>query len=188
MDEKRLLVIAEDCSKKSLVPDNEKAFLQLVASKCVEAGYLRNARGYASAELGDLFTEHQREFLINFYNSQNKNSGLNIDEPKNNERKPKDLRNKSKRELIDSPLRGLSLFTFGIIFVTVMLVLSLFFSEPSPFQYFVFRIVLALAASGITASIPGFLEVRVSNGVRAGGALAVFVIVFFFSPASLITR
>jgi hypothetical protein len=33
--------------------------------------------------------------------------------------------------------------------------------------------------------IPGFIEVEISNLVKAGGALAVFVIVFFFSPAQL---
>ncbi len=76
-------------------------------------------------------------------------------------------------------------FTFGVIFVTALLVLAVKFPEPTSFQYMVFRIVLALAAGGVGAMIPGFLKVEVKPGIRAGGALAVFVIVFFFNPAKL---
>jgi hypothetical protein len=47
---------------------------------------------------------------------------------------------------------------------------------------------LALAAAGVAAFIPGFIEVDVKNWVRAGGAIAVFVVVYFFSPANLVTQ
>jgi hypothetical protein len=76
-------------------------------------------------------------------------------------------------------------FAFGVVFVTALLVLAVKFPEPTSFQYMVFRIVLALAAGGVGAMIPGFLKVEVKPGIRAGGALAVFVIVFFFNPAKL---
>lgn len=80
-------------------------------------------------------------------------------------------------------------FTFGVAFVVAMLVLAIKFPRPSPFQYSVFRIVLSLAAAGAAAMIPGFININVnpSTGflIRAGGALAVFVIVFFFNPAQL---
>jgi len=76
-------------------------------------------------------------------------------------------------------------FGFGVIFVVVLLVLAYRFPYPTPFQYTVFRIVLALAAGGVAAMIPGFLNVDLSTKVRAGGASAVFVIVYFFSPAAL---
>lgn len=46
---------------------------------------------------------------------------------------------------------------------------------------------MALAAGGTAAVIPGLLETNLSHGqvlaIRAGGALAVFVIVYFYSPA-----
>jgi hypothetical protein len=32
----------------------------------------------------------------------------------------------------------------------------------------------------------GFIEVDVKNWVRAGGAIAVFFVVYFFSPADLV--
>lgn len=76
-------------------------------------------------------------------------------------------------------------FAFGVVFVVVLLVLATLVPNPTPFQYTVFRIVLALAAGGVAAMIPGFLTINVPNFLRAGGALAVFVIVYFYSPAQL---
>jgi hypothetical protein len=77
-------------------------------------------------------------------------------------------------------------FTFGIFFIMSMLVLALFVPNPTPFQYLVFRVVLSLAAAGVAAMIPGFIELNIPNWIRAGGALAVFLIVFFYNPASLV--
>lgn len=57
-------------------------------------------------------------------------------------------------------------------------------SQP---QFEILRIVAALAGGGIGAMIPGFLDVNMKPNakfaVRAGGGLAVFVILYFFSPA-----
>ncbi len=74
----------------------------------------------------------------------------------------------------------------GMVFVIAILVLAIVFPIPSPFQYQVFRIVLSLAAAGFVSMTPGFLQVTISNFLRAGGALAVFAIVYFYNPASLI--
>jgi len=74
----------------------------------------------------------------------------------------------------------------GVAFVVAILALAVFIPNPQPFQYQVFRIVLSIASAGFVSMTPGFLEVTVSNWVRAGGALAVFVIVFFYNPAALL--
>lgn len=80
-------------------------------------------------------------------------------------------------------------FVFGVAFVVALLVLAIKFPTPTPFQYSVFRIVLALAAAGVAAMIPGFINIEVSAStqllIRAGGAIAVFVVGFFFNPAQL---
>lgn len=80
-------------------------------------------------------------------------------------------------------------FAFGVTFVVALMVLAIKFPRPTPFQYNVFRIVLSLAAAGAAAMIPGFINIEVNPTtgllIRAGGALAVFVIVFFFNPAQL---
>ena len=80
-------------------------------------------------------------------------------------------------------------FAFGAIIVVAILALAILFPEPTSFQYEVFRIVLAIACGGLAAVIPGFLTVRIDAlgiAIRAGGALAVFILVYFFNPAQLV--
>lgn len=77
-------------------------------------------------------------------------------------------------------------FMFGLVFIVALLALAIAFPNPTPFQYQVFRIVLAIAIAGIAATIPGFLEVTLSTWLKAGGALGVFAVVYFFNPASLV--
>ena len=74
-----------------------------------------------------------------------------------------------------------------IIQVLLLLSIAIFIPNPTEFQLFVFRIVLALAAGAFGALIPGFIEVEFKNWLRAGGALALFAIVFFLNPPALIT-
>lgn len=74
----------------------------------------------------------------------------------------------------------------GVAFIVTLLVLAIKFPHPTPFQYNVFRIVLSLAAAGEAAVVPGFLNVSINTSIRAGGALAVFIVVFFFNPAKLV--
>lgn len=78
-------------------------------------------------------------------------------------------------------------FGFGVAFLTAILVIAIVQPNPTGFSYTVFRIVLALAAAGVGAVIPGFLQVSYRNLLRAGGAVALFVIVYFFAPAPLNT-
>ena len=57
------------------------------------------------------------------------------------------------------------------------------FADPNLVR--ILRIVLSVAAGILGATIPGFLHVQWSGGgfiIRAGGALALFVITFFGSP------
>jgi hypothetical protein len=81
-------------------------------------------------------------------------------------------------------------FAFGVVGVAAMLVLAIAFPQPTSFQYEVFRIVLAIACGGVVAVIPGFLAVSMDApglAIRAAGALAVFLLVYFFNPARLVT-
>ncbi|MCZ6654320.1 MAG: AAA family ATPase [Planctomycetota bacterium] len=82
-------------------------------------------------------------------------------------------------------------FVFGSVFVIAMLTIGCviaFRKNPTdvpPFAMLIFRVVLALAAAGVAATLPGFLEIE-SNvaefGLRAGGALAVFVLIYLTNP------
>lgn len=77
-------------------------------------------------------------------------------------------------------------YGFGGVFVIALLVLAVKFPHPTAFQLGVFRTVLALACAGVAAMIPGFLSLNLdATGIllRAGGALAVFVLVYRVNPA-----
>jgi hypothetical protein len=76
----------------------------------------------------------------------------------------------------------------GVVFVAIMLAVAIFIPSPTASQERVFRIVLALAAAGFVSMTPGFLNVEISSWVKAGGALAVFVLTFFYNPGSLAAK
>jgi hypothetical protein len=82
---------------------------------------------------------------------------------------------------------GFAAFAFGVAFVIAIVVLAIKLPNPTHFQYSVFRVILAIAAAGVGAMIPGFLSLSITSSaglvVRAAGALGVFVVVYFFNPA-----
>src|SRR4051812_41859054 len=77
----------------------------------------------------------------------------------------------------------IAVFSFGVMCVVGLPVMALWIPLPSPWQYAVLRTLLALGAAAVTAFLPGALHVDIRSGVRAGGALGVFVFVYAFSPA-----
>jgi hypothetical protein len=77
-------------------------------------------------------------------------------------------------------------FLFGVVFILILLAVAVFDRQPSPIGILIYRVVLALAAAGIGAVIPGMIDVNVSTIIRAGGAIALFVIVYWFKPADLV--
>ena len=79
-----------------------------------------------------------------------------------------------------------TIFLSGGAFLTLLIALALFVPNPTGFQYTVFRVILSLAAAGFAGPIPGFITAKIPNYVEAGGALAVFVLVYYFNPAALV--
>ena len=78
-------------------------------------------------------------------------------------------------------------FCFGVAILGICIAIAVFQPYPSPFLYFVTRVALALAAAGFAVVLPGLLEVQLNSQVKAAGTLAVFCIIYFFSPADLAT-
>ena len=77
------------------------------------------------------------------------------------------------------------LLVVSMIFLVTLLVLVTLFPNPTPSQFFVFRVVLALSAAGIGAIIPGFLVAEGKQNeimFRAGGAILLFLIVYLVNP------
>ncbi len=73
-------------------------------------------------------------------------------------------------------------FSFGVIFLAVMLGLALTVPNPTESQWQIFRVVLAAAAAGATVFLPGAVSLDVRPSLRASGALAVFALVYWFNP------
>jgi hypothetical protein len=64
---------------------------------------------------------------------------------------------------------------------------SVAYPQPDPIQFTVIRLLFALLAASLASILPGFMHVAAHKWVTAAGALAVFIIVYFLSPARLVT-
>jgi CheY-like chemotaxis protein len=80
--------------------------------------------------------------------------------------------------------------TSGLIFIAIMLLVAIFIATPTPFQMFIFRVVISLAAGGFGAALPGFFNLNLpiwkKGMLHAGGALGLFAIVYLINPPSLL--
>jgi hypothetical protein len=96
------------------------------------------------------------------------------------------------RKLTDRwSLDQLLAFGFGVGFILLLVILAVAIPNPTDSTFYVFRVVLALAAAGFATAIVGLLSIKLSGGrrwqIRAGGAIVLFLVVFFGKPATLVT-
>ena len=86
-------------------------------------------------------------------------------------------------------LERYAIFLFGVIFLSAILTLIVAIPKPTLAQFFTFRLTLALAAAGVGAFIPGFIQFEQAlphrGLIRCGGAMALFATVWFSNPAKL---
>jgi hypothetical protein len=83
--------------------------------------------------------------------------------------------------------------TLAAVVVVGLGVFLLIRNEPisDPRLFFVLRLLMSFSAAVLGATIPGFLDVSWSGGgliVRAGGALALFVLTFLYTPDLVSTQ
>lgn len=80
-----------------------------------------------------------------------------------------------------------SVFIFGVVFMATILILSVWIPEPTKSQFFTFKLVISLAAAGIGALLPGFVEFKTKilplGTLRAGGAIGLFLVIWYTDPA-----
>lgn len=80
-------------------------------------------------------------------------------------------------------VKTLIAFAFGSIFIISILVFTAVVKNPSPTEIWTYRIILALAAAGVAAILPGFIDIKYKGFVQAGGAIGVFVLILLAFPA-----
>jgi hypothetical protein len=80
-------------------------------------------------------------------------------------------------------IKTLIAFVFGAIFIISILVFTAVVKDPSPTEIWTYRIILALAAAGVAAILPGFIDIKYKGFVQAGGAIGVFVLILLAFPA-----
>jgi hypothetical protein len=79
-------------------------------------------------------------------------------------------------------------FGVGVVFAFTLLILSSVFPEPSNAQRQIWQGILSVALAAFANGILGLLEVnlklpKLGLSIRAIGAIAIAIIVFFFAPA-----
>jgi hypothetical protein len=79
---------------------------------------------------------------------------------------------------------------FGVLGLLMLLsALLIAFKKPDPtkFQFWVFRVYLSLGVAFVGTVLPGFVDLEGRIGellIRAGGTIALFLIVYFIKPPS----
>jgi hypothetical protein len=74
------------------------------------------------------------------------------------------------------------LSVFGIVFLVIVVLVPRVHLGSDSLSYYALRVGLSLAAAGLAIFLPGSLNVSLPGGTRAGGALAVFALVFWKAP------
>jgi hypothetical protein len=72
-----------------------------------------------------------------------------------------------------------ALVVFAGFFFLVLVLVAAFDTMPTRTSWHIYNCILALAAAGIAALLPGTLDLNWRTGVRATGALAMAVLVFY---------
>ena len=79
-------------------------------------------------------------------------------------------------------------FGVGVAALIAVVALVVIIRNPTPAQFNVFRTVIALGGAGFALSLTGLLTVQLGSSqksyISAGGTLAVFVLLYLFSPAT----
>src|SRR3954451_380516 len=81
-------------------------------------------------------------------------------------------------------------FFITVLLISMLVTVLLFVPSPSDFQFSIIRTVLSLASAVLASLLPAFVELKAERSAifRAGGALAVFVVVYWFLPSLINVR
>lgn len=80
----------------------------------------------------------------------------------------------------------IGIFVFSVIIGAVFFILATAFPHLTPFQYTLFRIILALACAGVALLLPGLFNIRHKHLIGIVSGLIVFVLAYLLIPAVLV--
>lgn len=80
----------------------------------------------------------------------------------------------------------------GVVLLLLTAAAAIMFPYPSPFQILIFRGMFSVGLAAAVSGVPGFIDVKIKikgwgnyGKIVAGGAIALFVLSFFFNPPQL---
>jgi hypothetical protein len=79
----------------------------------------------------------------------------------------------------ERPWKLITLFAFAVCGLGTLILVTRIDSNPSQTNWYIYLTVLALAAGGIAALLPGAMNFQVPGSLKAGGALAVVALIFY---------
>ena len=80
----------------------------------------------------------------------------------------------------ERPWKLITLFAFAVVGLGTLLLITQIDPHPSQTNWYIYLTVLALAAGGVAALLPGAINFGVPGSLKAGGALAVVALIFYF--------
>jgi hypothetical protein len=80
----------------------------------------------------------------------------------------------------ERPWKLITLFAFAVVGFGTLLLITQIDPHPSQTNWYIYLTVLALAAGGVAALLPGAINFEVPGSLKAGGALAVVALIFYF--------
>jgi hypothetical protein len=80
----------------------------------------------------------------------------------------------------------MSLFVFAICAFGILILITRFEPNPSQTNWYIYLTLLALAAAGVAALLPGAINFEVPGSLKTGGALAVFALIFWLGTGKAV--
>jgi hypothetical protein len=74
----------------------------------------------------------------------------------------------------------ITLFSFAVGAFVILILVARFDPTPSQTNWYIYLILLALAAAGFVVLLPGAIDFEVPGTIKASGALAIFALIFYF--------
>ncbi|EIY4993520.1 hypothetical protein ML021_003096 [Klebsiella quasipneumoniae] len=74
----------------------------------------------------------------------------------------------------------------GAVLVILSFAFAMLMDNPSQFKIFIIRSTFAVGCAALASFVPGWINVNVKGYIKAGGAIAIILIFYFFNPPAML--